>query len=233
MDQETAQVLLVGVVVSLIGGGWWWAHRTIGHAHDVPRSDAVHLEAGRRRFTPEERADAARRAANCPADPQLDGFVELHLENSWYNSPVDVTYYAVYELMMRGICVAYAAQDAAQDLGGPHKEALRPGIGLTLPGAHATGTEFRFAFADAYTYETAVFAPYLAEIQSVDDFNEVVPYRKMHHHHLWVAEAELEEVYELFQELDLRLGVMFHPDQVWWKIEDPDEESPPQFPFNS
>jgi hypothetical protein len=113
------------------------------------------------------------------------------------------TYWAAYEMIVRGFQVTLDMQEISQPSGGGGTYAIP-----SLP-----------TVVSRMTYTTEAFIPHLRAIDSLETFGRYAPYRSDRTLKVSVHPDDLTDAYALLRDLGIRLSVMHHPDQHWWKDE--------------
>jgi len=113
------------------------------------------------------------------------------------------TYWAAYEMIVRGLQVTLDMQEMYQEKGGF-------GVG-------GFDLVSRPTVASRMTYTTEAFIPHLRAIDSLGTFGLYAPFRSDRTMKLTVHPDDLTDAYALLRELGIRLSVLRHPDQHWWK----------------
>jgi hypothetical protein len=116
------------------------------------------------------------------------------------------TYWAAYEMIVRGLQVTLDMQEIHQEKGGF--------------GAGGFDLAPRPTVISRMTYTTEAFIPHLRAIDSFETFGRYAPFRADRTLKLTVHPDDLTDAYDLLRQLGIRLSVMHHPDQHWWKGEE-------------
>jgi hypothetical protein len=149
-------------------------------------------------------SEGQRRAKRIPGRTQMP-LETLEIIASAGQRQDPVTYWAAYEMIVRGLQITLDMQEMHQERGGS-------GIG---------GFDLisRPSVVSRMTYTTEAFIPHLRDIDSFDTFGRYAPFRSDRTIKLSIHPDDLPDAYALLRELGIRLSVMHHPDQHWWKDE--------------
>lgn len=150
-------------------------------------------------------SDGQRRAKRIPGRPQVP-LVPLQIIALAGRSQESMTYWATYEMIIRGLQVTLEMLEIQQEDGGF-------GVG-----------KFSLVWGppkvvSRTTYTTEAFIPHLRAIDSFEAFGRYAPFRSNRTMNLSAHPDDLTDAYALLRELGIRLSVMHHPDQHWWKDE--------------
>ena len=119
-----------------------------------------------------------------------------------HEDKVSTTYRAGYELIMRRFRVMLQMLEIHQERGGA--------VGSFEVSARPTVTS-------RVSYLSEAFEPHLLGIGSLEDFAKYAPYREDRDFALSVHPDDLEGAYQVLRESEIRLSVIRHPDQHWWR----------------
>ena len=118
-------------------------------------------------------------------------------------SPDARTYWAAYEMIVRGLQVTLEMREVRQE---------KVGIFMGIFGLLAHPTVI-----SRMTYTTETFIPHLGAIDSFEAFGRYAPFRSDRTMKLSVHPDDLTDAYALLRDLGIRLSVLHHLDQHWWK----------------
>ena len=163
-------------------------------------------------------SEGQRRARRIPGRPQLP-LETLEIIVLTGRSQDSMTYWAAYEMIIRGFQVTLEMQEINQEKGGF-------GVG-------GFDLVSRPTVVSRMIYTTEAFIPHLRAIDSLGAFGLYAPFRSDRTMKLAVHPDDLTDAYALLRELGIRLSVMHHPDQHWWKDEGMFGDSDSQFPLHS
>jgi hypothetical protein len=154
------------------------------------RKSLRRTNAGSSVFDRQARLDARRRIElETPAHIPDDGYTWIHVEKSWYADAVPVEYLATFELMLRGLAARLVIEPRLASLERQKK------------------------------YTTRGLLPHLMDIDSIEGFMRVVPLEADLGQNLFVWNPDLRQAFAVLRELNVRLNIVRHPDQHWWKGE--------------
>jgi hypothetical protein len=148
-------------------------------------------------------SDAQRRAKRIPGRTQAS-HVSLEIIASAGQNRDANAYRAGYEMIIRGLQVTLEMQE----------------ISLPSGGFGTYGMPSIPSVVSRMTYTTEAFIPHLRAVNSLETFGLYAPFRPDRRITLAVHPDDLSDAYALLCELNIRLSVLHHPDQHWWKSED-------------